>query len=164
MHERTLHRRSRFPCLNRIEALKRKRHIVQTFEQRRPLVGRDVEAAKITGRTVDLACLEIDRERFMTVRSNHLTNQFIHRTHVQGNGQNAVLQTVLPKELGLTMADDASDAKGQQRPNCVLPRTSTAEVAAHHEDRRSSVARFLKHEIVIATSIGPLPHVREQAF
>ena len=93
----------------------------------------------------DLA-LQINRQR-VAGKAQHLGKQLRHLCLRQHDGQQAVLEAVVEKDVGITGRDDRPEAVLVKRPRCVLARGAAAEVFARQQHRCAGVARVIEYKV-----------------
>ena len=77
----------------------------------------------------------------------------------QGDGQDAVLETIVIENIGIAGGDHTGDAKIRDRPGRVFARRSAAKVVARHKNLRLAVLRFVQHEIGNFVAIVVIAHL-----
>ena len=89
---------------------------------------------------------EIDREGRGAVGGDHARRQRVGLGVGQLDRQEAVLQAVLPVDVGEAARHDAADAGCEHRPHRALARGAAAEIAAGHQDAGRAELRLVENE------------------
>src|SRR5258706_1875416 len=71
----------------------------------------------------------------------------VHLGFRQHSRQQAVLETVVVEDVGVTRRDQRAETIVVERPGRVLARRAATEILARHQDIRALVARLVQHEI-----------------
>src|SRR3569623_551820 len=135
-----------FIRLDLVSVLQGETDVVEAVEQFIFAELIDVELECITARCDDALGRKIDRE-LVTRRSKRFREQLIQRRRLQHDGQDAVIETVVEKDIGVAGRDDDAETIIEQRPRRVLARGTAAEVVAREQDLRALITRLIQHEI-----------------
>src|SRR5260370_1540552 len=113
-------------------------------------------------RAADALGVQIDRERGGAVGGAHTRFERITVGGLELDRQEAVLQRILPVDVGEAAGDDAADAGRDHRPHRARARGAAAEIAAGHQDAGRAELRLVEREVRIVAPIGELAGMREQ--
>src|SRR5918997_2247281 len=137
-------------------------NVVEPFEERGSLVGRDCECADVTTGAPDLFGLKIDGERFAAVHGMYPGDQFVHVLVRESNGENSIFKAVLPKNIGMAARNDRTYAESSHGPGGVLARAAAPKVTAGNQYTRLPALRLLQHEVGIRAAVRAPAQIGEQ--
>ena len=123
--------------------------------------GLDFEMDASTIGPGDLLFLEIDRDDRIRATIG-IVEQLGDLLLRQGDGQNAVLETVVVENISERRRDHAADAKIQQSPRRVLAARAAAEIFARHQNAGLAISRPVQHEIRDFATFGVVTHLVEE--
>ena len=109
----------------------------------------------------DCLSFEIDRHDCVGAFPG-VFHQFVDDFLGQGDRQDAVLETIIVKNVGKAWRNDAADAEIEQRPRGVLAARPAAEIVGADQDLGVAVRRLVKHEIRVLRPVGTKPDFLEQ--
>ena len=141
-----------FEGLDGVALLQSEPDIVEPFHQAALAERIDVELYHSAVRAPDFLIGEVDADGGVGA-ARGIVDQLVDLFLRQGDGQNAVLETVVVENVGEARRDDAADAEIEQRPGRVLAALAAAEIFAGDQDLGLVVRRGVQDEVSFARAV-----------
>ena len=137
--------------------------VVEALDQTLLAEGVDLELDDAAVGTADLLRRQIDRQRRVGAALGvvHELGKVFARDL---DGQNAVLEAVVIKDVRKVGGDHAADTEVEQRPGRMFARRAAAEIVTRDDDRRVAVGGLVEDEVRVLGSILAIAHLGEQAL
>src|SRR5208282_3714282 len=137
--------------------------VVETVEQTVLAVCVDLELHDAAVGSADFLLREIDRECGVGAALG-IVEQLLQDLRRDLHRQNAVLETVVVKNIAERGRDHARDAEILERPGRVLARRAAAEIAASDQDLCLAISRLVEHKIGVLAAVVAVALFGEQSL
>ena len=139
----------------------RQADIIEAVEQAVLFEGVDFEGDLSAIRAFDRLRLKINREGRVRAALG-IFHQLVDLLLGQGDGQDAVLETVVIENVGKAGRDDAADTEIKDRPRRVLAGRAATEIIAGDQHFGFAVGGFIQHEIRVLGPIIVVAHLGKE--
>src|SRR5258706_1062275 len=133
--------------LDREGMLQRDSDLVQTVQQAVLAKGVHLEAEHVTAIGIGDGLGAKADDQAEARKRRDVMEYPVHPGFRQHDRQQAVLETVVVEDVGVTRRDQRAETIVVERPGRVLARRAATEILARHQDIRALVARLVQHEI-----------------
>ena len=142
-----------FKYLDVIHMLQGQANVIQTVQQAMLAEGIHVKTVLLALRRGDGLRLQVDHQT-VAFCGLYFLEQCIHLLGGQGDGQNAVLETIVEEDICKAGGDNGAEAVVEQRPWGMLAAGTAAKVLARQQYASALVTRPVQREVRVERTLA----------